>query len=133
MQRRIIVDTSVWIESFRHPASSIGLRLQEMIREDFVATCAPIQAEIIMGSSQGWKKRIDFLIRSLKTYIPEEADWLQIQNWLTHSRPQGQTFSIVDLLIASIAKREQLPLWSLDRDFERIGKIFSITLWRAPS
>lgn len=120
----VLVDTSVWIETFRarHP-----LRLDDVAPFDEIVTCLPVVQEVLQGfrDEQAFRLARESmfslpLVESpLTDGVFEEAVALY-----RAARRQGLTVrSSADCLIASCALRHGLEVLHRDRDFDALARV----------
>lgn len=118
----IVVDTSVWVASFRgeHAATA---ELRRLLDADLVALVQPVRLEILEGSRQSELGRLRRLLGALPVYVPNDACWSRAESWIDRAKPKGHRFGIVDLLIAATAAEHHASVWSLDTDFTRMARL----------
>jgi predicted nucleic acid-binding protein len=120
----VLVDTSVWIESFR-PRSR--LRIDGLVDFDDVVTCLPVVQEVLQGFRD---ERAYQIARESMLALPivespmpmavfEEAAAL----YRTARRAGVTVRSGIDCLIAACAIRHGLTVLHHDRDFDLLTKI----------
>ena len=119
----IVVDTSVWVAFFRGSPRSTGERLKALLDDDQVAMPVPVRVEILGGARSENLVQLRRLLSALPTLYPTEQAWVRMEAWAARSARAGQRFGVGDLLIASLAAEQRLPLWSLDRDFDRMARL----------
>ncbi len=123
----VLVDTSVWIETFRKPP---GLDLSVLVDIEEVVTCLPVVQEVL----QGFRDEKAFQIARgaiLSFQIVEtpmtESLFLEAVALYRSGRRQGLTIrSSVDCLIAACALRNGLEVLHKDRDFTALSEISAL-------
>ena len=127
MSALILLDTSVWIETFR---SRNPLRLEEIVEFDEIVTCLPVIQEVLQGfrSERAFRIAHDAMLAlpvvesPLSLTVIEEAVGLY-----RTARRQGLTIrSSVDCLIAACALRHGLTVLHRDRDYPLLGKVSAL-------
>lgn len=122
--RVVLVDTSVWIESFR-PRSR--LHIDEIVDFDDVLTCLPVVQEVLQGFRDERAYQIAresmLALPIVESPVPmavfEEAAALY-----RSARRAGVTVrSGVDCLVAACAIRHRLTVLHRDRDFDLLARI----------
>lgn len=120
----VLVDTSVWIETFRRRPR---VRLEDVVEFDDVVTCLPVIQEVLQGFRDERTYQIAReamlalpLVESpLRSVIVDEAVTLY-----RSARRAGLTIrSGVDCLIAACAVRHGLSVLHHDRDFDLLARI----------
>jgi hypothetical protein len=120
----ILLDTSVWIETFR---SRNPLRLETLVPFDEVATCLPVIQEVLQGfrDEQAFRVARESMFSLPVVESPltkglfEEAVGLY-----RAARRQGLTVrSSTDCLIAACALRHGLEVLHRDRDFGSLARV----------
>jgi predicted nucleic acid-binding protein len=119
----IVVDTSVWIASFRSASSDEARHLDALLESDQVALAAPVRIEILSGASLFDGKRLRRVLSALPVFFPTEATWELMDSWVDVATRAGDHFGVADLLIAALAAEQTASVWSLDSDFPRMAKI----------
>jgi len=120
----LLVDTSVWIELLRKPAS---LRAEDIGDLDEFVTCLPVVQEVLQGireepafrraSSSMWSFPI--VGAPLGRDVVEEA----VDLYRAARRGGITVRSSVDCLIASCALRHGLTVVHVDRDFDLLAQV----------
>lgn len=127
MSALILLDTSVWIETFRRRNP---LRLEEIVEFDQIVTCLPVIQEVLQGFRDEGAFRVarDAMLAlpvvesPLSITVVEEAVGLY-----RTARRQGLTIrSSVDCLIAACALRHGLTVLHRDRDYPLLGKVSAL-------
>lgn len=120
----VLVDTSAWIESFRHRSR---LRIEEIVDFDDVVTCLPVVQEVLQGFRDERAYQIaresmlalPIVESPLRVAVFEEAAALY-----RNARRAGVTVrSGVDCLIAACAIRHGLTVLHHDRDFDLLARV----------
>lgn len=126
----VLVDTSAWIQFFRHAQSSEAKILDELLAAGSVATCAPIRAEVISGAptkQEFQRLRKLFGVLTFLEPPPEVRDHIEEHRF--HLARNGMQVSLVDLWIAATADAHHVRLWTLDKDFTRIKTVIPIRFY----
>jgi predicted nucleic acid-binding protein len=124
----ILVDTSVWVAYFRSSAGRLTTHLQTLIEEDQVVLAVPVKIEILSGSSAKESARLRRVLEALPLLVPSRSTWERMEGWVDQAVTKGERFGVADLLIAALAAEQDLSLWSLDRDFQRMYKLGFVRL-----
>jgi predicted nucleic acid-binding protein len=123
----ILVDTSVWIATFR---GRNPLDLEDVLEFDEVVTCLPVVQEVL----QGFREERDFRhAREAMLALPivesplAEVVFSHAIDLYRSARRSGLTLrSSVDCLIAACAIRNDLEILHLDRDYRVIAQVSSL-------
>jgi hypothetical protein len=123
----ILLDTSVWIETFR---AHRPLDLTAIVDLDEVATCLPVVQEVL----QGFRDERSFrLARAAMLSFPmvesplTQAVFLEAVALYRAARRAGRTLrSSVDCLIAACALRADLELLHRDRDYAVLASVSAL-------
>jgi predicted nucleic acid-binding protein len=119
----IVVDTSVWIDSFRSAKGAAAQHLDQLLESDQVALAAPVRVEILSGASVADRARLRRVLSALPTLFPSQSTWRLMESWLDTATRAGERFGVADLLIAALAVEQAVPVWSVDGDFKRMARI----------
>lgn len=119
----VLPDTSVWIPYFRSRSGADGDRLELLIKEDEVAICGPVLAELLGGAGDTQRTAIVDTVGDLPWAELDHASWQDVGTVARHLRQRGQALPLTDLAIAVAAARAGYALWSLDSDFDRISPV----------
>lgn len=124
----VLVDTSVWIEYFRHGKNLE--KLDFMIDENLVVTNDLILAELIPFMKARNQNKIIPSLRSIKK-LQLSINWGQIIEFQYKCLKRGLNgVGIPDLIIAQNAKQNDCEIYSLDNHFQLIEDILNINLIR---
>jgi predicted nucleic acid-binding protein len=123
----ILVDSSVWIETFR---ARNPLRLEALVEFDEIVTCLPVVQEVL----QGFRDESAFrLARTSMMALPAVESPLGIEvveaavGLYRAARRAGLTVrSSVDCLIAVCALRHDLTVLHRDRDYPALAKVSAL-------
>lgn len=115
-----LIDTSVWIEFFRGDPS-IKKLLEELVSKDLVFTAGPIVFELLQGiKSLDEKDQVSEALLSVNYLNIISGDWEDAAMLSREMRKKGITLPLTDLLIAQLAKRNNLEVVSFDLHFDQI-------------
>lgn len=124
----MIADSSAWIEFLRGTPSSVGQRLQAVLRAgEIVLMPDVVLQEILQGARDpGHFVRLREQMEEVPPFVSQDRHALaQLAAWLyARCRWQGITLrSPNDALIAACAIDSGEPLLHADADFERIAQV----------
>ena len=119
----ILVDTSIWIETFRRTRP---LDLVSLVDFAEVVTCLPVVQEVLQGFSDEAAFRTAaaamFSLPIVESPLGEDVYREAIDLYRT-GRSTGLTIrSSVDCLIAACALRHDLTVLHRDRDYDHIAR-----------
>ena len=122
----VLVDTSVWVEYFRH-----GKNLEKLdfiIGENLVVTNDLILAELVPFLKARNQSKIISLLHHIKK-LPINIHWEQIIEFQYKCLERGLNgVGIPDLIIAQNAKQNDCEIYTLDNHFQLIEDIIKINL-----
>ena len=117
----VLVDTSIWIEYFQRANDAIESEMDALLRVGEVATVGLVLAELRRGCRT--PAQVGAMLEAMEPLDYVEADrqaWLRAGELAATGAARGFRLEIGDCLLAAIALREGCPVFTLDRDFERI-------------
>ena len=116
----ILTDATILVSYLRTPTS----RVEKILTSGDVAICGVTRSEILYGAKS--EKNLKELIRILDEFVPvliNEEIWDELGINLQKLRTHGITAPFQDVLIATVAIKNNLELWSYDKHFSLIKKI----------
>lgn len=117
----VLIDTSAWIEFLRGHAGSMADSVQTLLELQQAHLCGPVKAELLQGAKGSKEKeQLQLIFEVVPSLQTTEEDWIATGEILQSLRSKGITLPLTDALIASIAKRHQLPVLTLDQHFSHL-------------
>ena len=117
----VIVDTSVWAQAYRDSESDAARELASLLVRDKVVMVGPVMSELLAGAKN--EEQFEFLSSRLTVlrYCEFDKDtWVRHATLSAHLRKAGNKIGMADTAIACIALQHDLPLYTLDGDFDRV-------------
>lgn len=123
----ILVDTSVWVETFRRRDP---LQLEALVDFDEVVTCLPVIQEVLKGfcEERAFRTARDAMLSlpvvesPLGLRVIEEA----VELYRAARRRGLAIRSSIDCLIAACALRNDLTVLHRDRDFPLLARVSAL-------
>jgi len=128
----IVVDTSIWVETIRRPASPHAAALRQLLDADDVALALPVRIELVSGSATRSRAPLKRGLSALPVLRPTDATWSLIEGWVEPAADRGFHFSVTDLLIAGLAHEIGGLVWTRDADFEDMARLGLVRLYAPP-
>jgi predicted nucleic acid-binding protein len=126
----VLVDTSVWIVFFREGSSPAARKLDMLLEVGEACICGLIEAELLPGLHRKDRARVRTLMAGLPCLETATDIWTDVTDIQERSLAQGLgPFSIPDLIVAAVALRHKVPLFSLDKHFLSIARVTGLKLW----
>lgn len=126
----VLVDSCIWIEASRGKGDlKVKLALEALLQEDEAAFCGPIRLEVLGGARKESRRSLSFFFEAVP-YVPLiEKDWHEATrlNWLL--RDCGVTMPWNDILIATLSRRIDCRVYSIDRHLELLRDHAGIALY----
>lgn len=124
MKPDILVDTSAWIDYFNKPNSKIGKAVEKIIKQEKAFIAGIILTELLQGARA--QEEYDVLLDSMLALpvLETELDtWIETGELAFTLRRQGITIPTTDLIIATLALRDNCAILTLDHHFQKIPGI----------
>ncbi len=116
MDKKILVDTSAWILSFKRSG-------QEALDKDQVVTTPFIVLELLQGcKTQKEFDDLEIRLTSLESYPPETRTWEGVYGFGFPLRRKGLTLPTLDILLAFLAIQKDFVLLHHDHHFRKIAE-----------
>jgi predicted nucleic acid-binding protein len=125
----IVVDTSVWVAALRSQTAPEAVTLRALLDADEVGLPVPVRAEILSGASRADSGGLKRVLSALPILYPTDETWALIEGWIDRAARRGERFGMGDLLIAGVCAEAGALMWSLDADFQRMGRLKLIGLY----
>ena len=132
----VLVDTTVWSLALRRRRTSRDPKfgaavaeLRELVREMRAEIVGPIRQELLSGIPD--QAKFENLRKDLRAFpdLPLETDdYETAAQFYTLCRRRGVQGSHIDFLICAVAKRRDLSIFTLDKDFRRYRKLLGFAL-----
>ena len=119
---KVLIDTSAWIDFFRNSSGAAGDLVADLIQNDNGWLTGPVMAELLHGV-RGKKEaaQLKFLFTTIPYLEINQDDWIVTGNTLKTLREKGLTIPLTDVLIASVAIRNDMAVLTLDKHFQRLS------------
>ena len=118
----VLIDTSAWIDFFRSSSGLAGNVVVDLIRFDKAYLTGPVIAELLHGV-RGKKEiaKLNFIFTTIPCLEINQNDWQTTGNTLRQLRCKGLSIPLTDVLIASVASRNNMPVLTLDKHFQQLA------------
>jgi predicted nucleic acid-binding protein len=126
----ILIDTSAWIEFFRpHGDTHIRNTINQLLDDNEAALCGIILSELLRGTRTDRECRdlADRLGTLVYLSTPEEL-WWEAGRLGSHLTRKGVNTPTTDILIATVAIENKVPLLHKDRHFPFIARYSDLKL-----
>lgn len=120
----ILPDTCVWIEYFKPGDSALKQTLERLLLNESIFLCGPILYELVQGLKSDKEKTVIVdAMKSLEYREMSEALWIKAGEISSTLRKSGKTLPLSDILIAAIAIKNNLSIFTIDKHFEEIKEV----------
>ena len=117
----VLVDTNILIGFLRHPDNLTMRHLQE----ESVCLCGVVKAELMHGARNTEDcNRLLVALEAFPCIYMQEHDWINLGRNLYTLRSHGITVPFQDAIIATLALTNYASIWTNDKHFNMIKKIF---------
>lgn len=119
MADRVLVDTCIWASVFSKPNSTENRTVEQLIEQDRVIVIGPVLAEVLFGFRRS--EQADWVASRLKNLGWIEvnwADWRESASLGRQLAANGHRLPLTDLVIAAVALRHDLSVYSIDPEFD---------------
>ncbi len=128
---KILVDTCIWSQALRHKAPNpiITKKLSDLIQDNRISIIGPIRQELLSGIAN--IKQFHDLKEHLSAFedIPLITEHFEkAAEFSNLCRGKGIQGSTIDFLICAVAHREDLTIFTIDKDFDNYKKYLPIQL-----
>ena len=135
---RVLVDTSIWSLALRRSGTDLSRKealavnlLKELIRDGRVVVIGPVRQEILSGiPDEAQFRKLKAKLRAFEDLGLTSHDYELAAEFYNTCRKRGVQGSYIDFLICAVAARNQVPVFTLDGDFERYAQPLGISLYR---
>ena len=118
-----MVDSSAWIEYFRHGGGPVSDAVDGLLEEDRALLCGVVEAEILQGLRQGEREEVADLFGALVYLDTERRDFSAAGERLGELRRSGTTIPLTDAVIGVLCSRHDVDLLTLDRHFDHMPEV----------
>ena len=115
----ILVDTNIFIDFWNNPSEEIT----KIFAEEEIVICGIVRAELLHGAVS--EKDFNNIVNLLNTFEELDmisSDWQLLGDYLYRLRKSGISVPISDAIIALIAIKNDVPVWTGDKHFSLIQK-----------
>ncbi|HET6459734.1 MAG TPA: PIN domain-containing protein [Syntrophales bacterium] len=127
--RRILVDTSIWIDYFKNRSSRIAGKLDEMLIKDDVCVPKIVIAELIQGAkSEREISVIEEFVEAFNILDQRQDTWTKAGRLSFTLKRKGKNINLSDCYIAVIAQEYDCEIFTLDVHFKEIQRYIDINL-----
>lgn len=117
---KVLIDSNIWIEYLKQGKKAIADEVDLLLDEDRVALCGMVELEILQGVKSKERNFIKDLFDALHFIESERDDFIQAGLTLNQLRTKGFTLTPSDCLIGIQCIRKEIPIFTLDKDFNHI-------------
>ncbi len=130
---RVLVDTPIWSAALRRDETretEVRSRLSTLIQNGLVEIIGPIRQELLSGIKVAQQyERLKEQLRSFVDLPITTADYEKAASCYNLCRTKGIQGSGTDLLICAIAIKNNLTIFTTDKDFNRYATALPIRLY----
>ena len=120
----VIADSSVWIDFQRAPDSEVGRELDRLLANNEVVMVGPVLTEVLQGArSEGELEFFSSHLTALWFLETNQETWVRAGELNHRLRQEGRVLALGDLIIATLALEYNVPVYSLNGDFDRVSGV----------
>jgi predicted nucleic acid-binding protein len=135
---RVLIDTPVWSLAFRRKKgghslqeSAILLEIKELIHQSNTAIIGAIRQEILSGITiEAQFEKLKDNLRAFEDLKLTTEDYEIAAEFYNKCRRKGVQGSHIDFLICAAAHRNNIPIFTTDKDFDLYSKHIDISLYK---
>lgn len=127
--KRVLIDTSIWIDYFKNKSSKISEKLDRILVSDEIYIPKIVIAELIQGAKS--EKEISIIEDFIDTFniIDQKEDsWIKAGRLSYNLKKEGSAVNLIDCYIAVIAQEHNCQIFTIDKHFKEIQKAVDIHL-----
>lgn len=127
--KKVLIDTSIWIDYFKNKNLSISRRVDDILSTADVYVPRIVIAELIHGA-KSYKEIsvIEEFIGAFNIVDQRQDTWIRAGKLSNSLKKKGITLNLTDCYIALIASENYCRIFTLDEHFKNIKKILNIEL-----
>jgi hypothetical protein len=119
--RRVVIDTSVWVDFLRGGRSREATAVEELVRSARAVTCGIVLAELLAGvKNSEQRERLSEALAGLDYVEMREQTWRRAGELAAGLRGKGRTLPMSDLIVAALALENDLSVFTVDSHFRHI-------------
>lgn len=130
----ILVDTSVWSLALRRRQNSdepVVVEFSRLVYESQIQMIGPIRQELLSGiQSEGQFTGLRDHLHAYRDLVLEENSYERAAECFNICRSKGVQGSFTDFLICAVGEINDLPIFTVDSDFDRFAEHLPIALHR---
>jgi predicted nucleic acid-binding protein len=127
----VLVDTSGWIGFFRRDGDlAVKLAMKALVEELEATLCGPVEMEFIGGLQPHERPRIQKRFEILPFLNNDQKIWREAATHYAILRSKGLTLPWNDVLIATLALRQDCRIYAIDTHFEAMAEHLGLRLYR---
>lgn len=131
---KVLVDTCIWSQSLRrdiYKSNPVVIELIELIKEVRVQMIGPIRQELLSGiRSTTQQENLKNHLSAFPDLMIKIQDYEKAAEYYNLAQKNGIQGSNTDFLICSISNRYNMPVFTVDKDFELFKNILPIELYQ---
>lgn len=117
----VIVDTSVWIRTFRPGDSAERRTVDRLVAQGQAAMVGPVLAEALRGARSPQEFReLEVRLAALPYLADTQGTWVRVGALGFQLLRKGVTVPMVDVVIAALALEHDCEVYTTDQHFQRI-------------
>ena len=117
----VLVDTCVWASVFSKPGSRERQTVDQLIEQDRVVMIGPVLSEVLYGFRR--QEQADWVASRLRGLGGIDVEWDDWREAAARGRrlvARGHRLPLTDLVIAAIARRHELFVYTVDPHFDLV-------------
>lgn len=132
---KVLIDTSIWSIALRKSVTNtefknITMELTHLIKDSRAIMLGVIRQEILSGiKTTSQFEKLKLYLRSFPDLVLEMNDYEVAAAFYNQCRGKGIQGSHIDFLISAVAVNRDLPVFTMDRDFEYFSRCLSLKLY----
>ncbi len=124
MNELVMIDSSCWIEYLRNSDQKIADTVVDLIQNHQACICGIIEMEIVQGiRNKKQAELVSNLFDILKYYTIVREDFINAGKRIIEMKKKGIIVATSDCLIAEICIKNNLKLYTKDKDFNYFQKL----------
>jgi len=127
--KRVLIDTSVWINFFRDKSPTFSQKVDEFLAKNEIYVPTIVVAELIQGSKSDREvMAIKEFLEAFHIIDQKEDTWIKAGELSNQLKRKGKRVNLADCYISIIAKENGCQIFTLDDHFKDIKTAIEIEL-----